>query len=439
MCKQKRAITFNYNSKLKTSVKLLIALSALFLASAISSHSQDLAKYYANAKSAYENKDYGTFYEQIVEANKLHPYHQVILYQLAKAAALTGQPDEALLALRKAINIDVGFDLGSDDFKSIQGNESFTKLLQLQKELSEIKINSDTAFTITDNGSHIEAITYDNNSKSFYLGSIHKRKIIKKAANGKITDFIKSEEHGITSVFDIQVDEKRNILWACASPMPEMENYDSTLRAAVYKFNASTGELLDVYQTEAPIESVFGDLALDSNGVVFISDGKSNTIYMVNEKAKRLDFYFTSEQFWNIQGITFSPDDQYLFISDYIKGPFRLNTSNKQLIKIESNIEQSLKGIDGLLFYENSLIAIQNGVTPNRVVRYSLNKSLDKILKQAIIENAHPAFNEPTMGCLVENQLFYVSNSLWGAYDENFIIKPELIEDVVILKYTLQK
>lgn len=98
-----------------------------------------------------------------------------------------------------------------------------------------------------------------------------------------------------------------------------------------------------------------------------------------------------------------------------------------------------MKGIDGLLFYENSLIAIQNGVTPNRVLRYELNKGLDKIMKQTVIDNAHPAFNEPTMGCLIENQFFYISNSLWGAYDENFFIKPELIEDVVILKYTLRK
>lgn len=400
--------------------------------------SQDLQHYYNSAKAAYGNKDYAEFYKNIVEANNLHPYHQVILYQLGIAAAHVDRSEEALSALRKAIYIDASFDLNIEDFEPIRNTAEFRSLLSLQQELQKVEIQSDTAFTVKDNGSHIESIAIDESNNAFYFASIHKKKIMKRDKNGKLTDFAKSGEFGLSAVFDLQIDKENNILWACASPMPEMEGYDSTQHSAIFKFSTKTGALLGQYQTENITSSVFGDLTLNTKGEVFVSDGKTNTIFFVDETTKLLSPYFTSEEFWNIQGITFSADDRYLFIADYIKGPYRLDTSNKELIKLESGIEQSLKGIDGLLYFNNSLIAIQNGVTPNRVTKYSLNKDLNKIEKATIIDNNHPAFGEPTMGCLSKNRLYYVANSLWAAYDENQNLKPDLIKDVVILSTLLK-
>ncbi|MEQ8425102.1 MAG: hypothetical protein RIA63_10355, partial [Cyclobacteriaceae bacterium] len=186
-------------------------------------------------------------------------------------------------------------------------------------------------------------------------------------------------------------------------------------------------------------KSVFGDLILNKQGEVFVSDGVSNTILKVNETTGQLDSFFKSEEFWNIQGITFSDDEKYLFISDYIKGPFRLEIATKKLIMLELETPQSLKGVDGMLFYKNSLIAIQNGVSPLRVSRYYLNQEQNKIIDCKIIDRAHPAFGEPTIGSLNGSTFYFVANSLWGAYDKEFNLKTDLIRDVVILKASLSK
>lgn len=400
--------------------------------------SQDLQHYYNSAKAAYGNKDYKEFYKNIVEANNLHPYHQVILYQLGIAAAHVDRSEEALSALRKAIYIDASFDLNIEDFEPIRNTAEFKSLLNLQQELQKVEIQSDTAFTIKDNGSHIESITIDESNNAFYFASIHKKKIMKRDKNGKLTDFTKSGEFGLSAVFDLQIDKENNILWACASPMPEMEGYDSTLHSAVFKFNLKNGALLGKYKTQETTISVFGDLTINNEGQVFISDGKTNTIFIVDEASMSLQPYFTSEEFWNIQGITFSSDGRYLFIADYIKGPYQLDTSNRKLIQLEIDIKDSLKGIDGLLYFNNSLIAIQNGVIPNRVTQYTLDRSLTKIQKASIIDRKHPAFGEPTMGCLNKDQLYYVANSSWGAYDENFQLETDKIHDLVILSTLLK-
>lgn len=60
--------------------------------------------------------------------------------------------------------------------------------------------------------------------------------------------------------------------------------------------------------------------------------------------------------------------------------------------------EYSLKGTDGLYFYKNGLLAIQNGVSPMQVVYLSLDKKLPKITQRKVLENNNPALNEPTLG-----------------------------------------
>ncbi len=399
---------------------------------------KDLSFYYNEAKEAYKTKAYPKFYEMINEAHQLHPYHQGVLYQLGMAAALTGRKKEAIDNLKKAILIDANFRLeGLTDFNSIKDTPEFRALLELQKEWQQPVIHSDTAFLLHDRSLHTEGIEFDAVGKNFYLGSIHKRKIAKVTAQGQVTDFCPEGFEGMTSIFGIKVDSKRRVLWACSSPMQEMIGYDSSARSAIFKFDLQSGKLLEKIQR--PVwekDGVFGDLLLNKKGEVFVSDSQNNTIFIVNEKTHQLEPYFNSPDFWNIQGLSFSENEKYLFISDYVKGLFRLEVKTKMLDEIKCDLEVSLKGIDGLSYYNNSLLAIQNGVVPARVTRYFLDPSQHQIIRSTIIDRKHPAFNEPTMGVISSgNTFYYIANSQWGGYDENHHIKPnELLQDIVILR-----
>jgi sugar lactone lactonase YvrE len=413
--------------------------SLFFLVQA--SYAQELQKFYSEAMAAYKAKDYQQFYEKIKEANKIHPYHQGVLYQVGIAAALTGKKTEAIQNLKKAILINTDFKLeGIPDFNSIKDSPEFKKLLALQKEWKTPVVHSTTAFTLSDRSLHTEGIEYDQKNNAFYLGSIHKRKIVKVTPDGKETDFCPSSFEGMTSIFGIKVDSRRNLLWTCASPMEEMENYDSLARSAVFKFELNTGKHLHKYPMLLNKNNcVFGDLVLSKDGKVFISDSKNNDIYTINEKTQQIEPFFSSPEFWSIQGIAFSNDEKYLFIADYVKGVYRLNTKTKELVELKNNTEASLKGIDGLYFYNQSLITIQNGVNPLRSTRYFLNRDLNEITSFEIIDRNHPSFGEPTLGVIDGKTLYYIANSQWGGYDDNHKILPdEKLKDIVILKYELK-
>ena len=417
-------------------MKIIFAL----LISPILCFGQQLQQLYSEAVSAYKAKEYKLFYRKIKEANKLHPYHQGIQYQLGLAAALTGNNTEAIAFLKKAILTNADFVIENNpDFKSIAGLKEFKALLDLQKKWKASIVKSDTAFIVSDRQLHVEGIDFDRKSNSFFLGSIHKRKVIRVDENGLATDFCASGFEGMTSVFGLKVDAKRSVLWVCSSPMEEMQNFDSTARSAVFKFNLKSGKLIQKYVASATEpDGIFGDLMFNSKGEPFISDGKNNNIIMVNEATGKLESIFSSSDFWNIQGVALSADEKSLFISDYVKGIFKLDLTSKTLGEVKCPLDVSLKGIDGLYWYENSLLAIQNGVNPFRLTRYYLNKEGTTIIKFEVLEKDHPAFNEPTLGTVRGNNFYYIANSQWSGYDKDHQPKPAAqLQDIVVLKLLL--
>ena len=429
--------------RLQSAVRMKARLLAVLLITCpLAAHAQsgELQRLYVKAIEAQQQGDNARFYDLILQAHAIHPYHQGILYQAGIAAALNNKKEEAIRYLKEAILIQADFTLYIPELQSLKQEPAFQQLLQLQKDASRPIVQSDTAFILKDRSLHPESITSEAKEGVFYLGSIHKRKIVK-VDHGKVQELTQEGQDGLGSVFGIKTDKKNGVLWVSTSPMQEMKNFNALLPSAVFKYDLKTGRLLKKFLPENPaLELVLGDLTLSPSGEVYTSDSKNNLIFRVNESTGKLEQVYSSEEFSNIQGITFSDNGQYLFIADYIKGIFRLEVATFHLILLPRSIDASLKGIDGLTFYNNSLIAIQNGVKPMRVTRYILNKEMDRLISFSILDRGHPAFGEPTSGCVSQDAFYYVANSQWNGYTEDHQIKPEgSLQDIVILKQSLDR
>ena len=98
----------------------------------------------------------------------------------------------------------------------------------------------------------------------------------------------------------------------------------------------------------------------------------------------------------------------------------------------------TLIGLDGLLQYHNSLIGIQNGVRPFRVIRAYPNADYSAIGHMEILESNHPLFGEPTLGQIVDGTLYYMANSPWGDYHPGGVMfSPDSLADQVVLQLRL--
>jgi hypothetical protein len=82
-----------------------------------------------------------------------------------------------------------------------------------------------------------------------------------------------------------------------------------------------------------------------------------------------------------------------------------------------------LSGIDGLYAAGSTLIATQNGTSPERVVRFALTSLETRVLSELLIERATPTLGDPTHGVVVGDYFYYIANSGWDSLDQHGVAK----------------
>ncbi len=98
-------------------------------------------------------------------------------------------------------------------------------------------------------------------------------------------------------------------------------------------------------------------------------------------------------------GIDVSNDGTKLFVSG--EGIGVLDLSSKTFKEMKHPVNMYLSG-DGLYYYQNSLIAVQNGGL-RKITRFYLDEDQDEIVRSQAREAYHPLFNLPTTGVIVGN------------------------------------
>jgi DNA-binding beta-propeller fold protein YncE len=281
-----------------------------------------------------------------------------------------------------------------------------------------------------------EGITYSSTTNSFYLSSIYRTKIVQiNAETGEFSDFIPSDLIDM-SFLGLIVDESRNHLWACGNMTKNGETHST-----VAKFNLTTGELLKSYSYIDSVANTYNDLAEDKEGNIYFTDSDGQCVYRIDRQSDSAGIFFNGIEIVHPNGITISPDNKYLYVASNDKG-IRVLDIKKQEIIGEPDISINSTGIDGLKYYRNSLIGIQNEVKTRsevKIAQYFLDNTGTKITGMKIIDQNNPNFDIPTTFIIVKNHLYCLANSQLGniSSGEMKIINPESLKEVLILKYEL--
>jgi len=399
-------------------------------------------KYEKKAVENYLDKNYEPFLINMKAAEKLRPNHPRLLYNLAAAYSLNNDKKDALAELQKLVDMKLYYKPEKDsDFADLWNDSEFKNIINgFDKNLIHIG-NSITAFTYPEKDLITESVAYDSLKDKFYLSSIYRRKIVSVDNNGKNGTFKDEGEDGLWSVFGIKIDSQRRILWACTGAVKQTKNYNKNDlgKTSVFKYNIDSKKLIRKYELDNKENGhLFGDLALSSNGDLYVSDSKYNVIYKIPADSNSLKIFVQPGRFISLQGLELSPDNKYLFFADYALGLYKINLVTHAIEEIQSPQNFTPLGIDGLYFYKNSLIATQNGVNPQRVVRIYLYNDMDLITGYKILESNNPYFDEITLGLIKGNDFYYIANGQWGSFDKDGNIFPlEKLKEPRVLKIRL--
>lgn len=391
-----------------------------------------------SAIDAYRAKRYLEFRSQMQTANANRPNHPRLIYNLAAANALTGETKSALDLLEQLADMGQAYDFERDeDFAPLRADERFKKVILKGITNRRPAIGSIIAGTHPDRTLIAESVSIDPKTGAFFLGSVHQRKIVRIDRAGKASDF-SSPEDGLWSVLGTKIDLSRGHLWVATSAVPQMKGFrpEDRGRSGIFKYDLRTAKVLRKYILPDGEEHTIGDLLIDDNGNVFATDSVSPTIFRIDVREQKLEPFLSLPDFASLQGLTFGRDKNELFVADYSKGIFRIDISTKTVKQLIPGRNVTLLGIDGLYYYGGRLIAIQNGVNPNRVV--SLHITGDRVDSFQTLEANHPDHMEPTLGVIEGDDLYYVANSQWPLVNEKAELDLAKLRTPVILKLGLK-
>lgn len=417
-------------------MKKAFLLFVIILNSLVSVAQVQQQKMYNASLRAYKSKDYKTFLELAQKLDSLRPFHPTYTYNLASAYALTNDSDKAIATLHKLVLMDNTSAFETDaDFKSLQEYDGFKAVVALKEAQNTKMATSKSVVTLSEKELHPEGLIYLSKSKTWLASSVRKRKIVAfDIKTGQCKDWFNYEK--TLAVLALKADANEQFLWVATAALPQMENFDKKLngRAEVLKIDIKTKQVIKAFAVDGI--HVFGDLIVAKNGVVYVSDSSKPLVYKIENDAIS-EFVSFETDGYNLQGLAFNEQQNKLFVADYLKGIAVIDIATKTKTWLSFPDGTTAKGIDGLVFYKNALVAVQNGAKPIRVTQFQLNALQDTISGFKIIDNNRPEFNEPALTTLVGAKLYFFGNSPWNAYDKKDVLDLNKVSNPILFSCKL--
>ena len=403
----------------------------------------ELLELYQAATAAHDAGEVARYCTLTAALTEAWPDHPRLIFNLAGCRALEGRSDEAFELLDRLISMRVAIDPAeNEDLAALREMPRFSVLMDRYTAAIEPTTSSEVAFRLDDPEFVPEDVAWDPVSGDLFISSIRKRKVIRIDGRGRQSSFASYPDIEMYAALSMAVDSDRRRLWLTTAATPSMIDYrpeEHEGRSELLGFDLDSGLLLA--RIAAPADGdrhELNDLVVDGDVAVLVGDAPIGAIYRLVPGAEGFETVASPGTLFSPQGIVILEDSGQTLIADYSRGLCLLRSDGTVQV-LESPPSAWLGGIDGLsVASRRGLIAVQNGVTPNRVVRIHLTESADRVEAVDVLDLAHPEHDQPTLGEVVGDDFLYVANSLWGAWDpEGNLVEGRKLSPPVILRIPL--
>ena len=345
-------------------------------------------------------------------------------FSLAALYARKGEKTKTYDILLKMKEQGYGLDLESDKrFEKVADTELWKYLAQSLKANMAPFGEGKVAFELPPGDTLYESLAWDPGRQQLLVGSARDGSIQLVAKNGKLKPFIKPDAtNGLWGVYALAADGPRDLLYVAATSSTFFRGFsESDLgKSAVFKFKLSDGKFLGRYLAPGMGPHTLTSITVGKDGQMFVADGRRNTIYRI--EGSELKVVAADPNLKSLRGLAVSDDGKLLYFADYMLGLFGIHLATGKGFAVEYNPGSLvLGGIDGLYWYNGTLVVIENGMRPQRVMRLSLSAEGNKISRVMPLDVANPAFKLPTYGAVAGEKLYFIANSqknLYGQYGE---------------------
>jgi sugar lactone lactonase YvrE len=271
-----------------------------------------------------------------------------------------------------------------------------------------------------------EGIDADPRDGAVYVASVRQGTVVRVAPDGSERVLHLDGPGRAGAALGVRVDAARGALWVTTSGMPQRAGFvpgDSAV-AALLRIDPRSGRVVRRWDIlVAPGGHVLGDLAVGPRGDVFLTDSRHPVLYRLRPGADTLEAT-THPLFRSLQGLAPSPDGRFLYLADYSRGILRVSLGDGVVVRVADAPGASSRGCDGIVLHRGAIVAVQNGASPARIVRFALAPSGDSITSAHVLLRDPALAPEPTIGTMLGDDFVFVANSQWEEYDDAGLLRP---------------
>ncbi|MDX1509560.1 MAG: hypothetical protein R3358_14835, partial [Woeseiaceae bacterium] len=230
-------------------------------------------------------------------------------------------------------------------------------------------------------------------------------------------------------------------LWYVSAAMDEFRGreHDDNGRSGLFAVDTKTGAVtVRAILPDTGNKQVLGDIVLAGDDTILLADQADGVIYRYMISSGEFSTVVERGAITSPQGIVLDESGAYLYVADYVGGLYRAHVETGAVEKVAALATASDYGIDGLYRHGNRLIAIQNGIQPNRVVEFELSDDGAAIVAGRILAMNLPEFDDPNLGEIVGDDFVFIANSHWPRFDREFNL-PKDLEGPVVMRLSLRR
>ncbi|MGE0552054.1 MAG: hypothetical protein AB7R55_01365 [Gemmatimonadales bacterium] len=379
---------------------------------------------YRDAAEAYRAGDFARARQGMVRAASVWPAQPAYLYAAAGLSARVADTAAAAEWLERLAALGFWRDVrAAGDFGPVLGAPAITRAIARLAPNGEPLARSRIAFTIPAPDFFAEGIDVDPSADEWFVTSVRHGSIAKIDRTGAIVEITPPADAPLGALLGVRVDRSRRLLWVSTKMFPMFGRYRSGAPggSGVAVYDLSKRAWLG--RAAVPDDGRphwLGDLVLTAEGDALLTDSESPVIYRARLSGGRLEIepWLEHRMFRSLQGAALDETGRTLFVADYSHGLFAVQAGTRAVRHLPTGPGASALGIDGLAWWRGSLIGIQNGGGPPRVIRIRLAADQGSVESVETIDRHLPVASEPTIGTLVGDRLYYVADSHWPLYDD---------------------
>lgn len=346
-------------------------------------------------------------------------------YRLAKVEARLGRVTSSLhgLELYALSQLDFGDPGNEPDFRRLLGDPRFAAVEHRYRSGLRPVGQHRVIATLPAKDLIAEDLDLDPRDGSRYVSSVRNGKVQRLSADGHWSDFAHRDELDAWGLYALAVDSSHDRLWlgsVAGAVSPPFKPEDAG-RSAVLQVDLRTRRVAQRYELRDGREHAFGDIALAADGTLYVSDGVGGGVYRIGPDAgAALEPLVGPGQLRSPQTPVPLPGGARLLVADYSRGIAIIDLQHPpgSPTWLAHPPQLALYGIDGMYLRGQTLIAVQNGTVPERILLLHLDPALTRVVKWEVALARAKGIGDPTHGLVAGHQFQFIANSGWDRVDD---------------------